>query len=125
MVLRIACSLFDAGRRPGSNPSAGRPSECSPSRCLNPTGTHSGSHPKGRSNAADGIAVDRASMSVGLMLRVGNGFKGSRTHLSGYRCCTRPYAWLYSTVRFQNAPRVISTREPHCRAKKSISERHA
>jgi hypothetical protein len=38
---------------------------------FNPTGTHSGSHLKGRSNAADGIAVDRASVLIGFELRVG------------------------------------------------------
>ncbi len=38
----------------------------------NPIGTHNGSHPKGRSNAADGIAVDLVSMSVGLLVSGGN-----------------------------------------------------
>jgi hypothetical protein len=38
----------------------------------NPTGTRSGSHPRrGRNKVEDGTAVDRASMSVPLAVRVG------------------------------------------------------
>lgn len=59
-----------------SNPRAAWSCDAPRPDASNPTGTRNGSHPKGRSNAADGTAVDIVSMSVGLLVRVGKWFQG-------------------------------------------------
>lgn len=67
----------------------------------NPTGTRNGSHPEGRSNAADGTAVDIASMSVGLLLRVVKWMHAYLAHPNGQTCCTRLYTRPYNTIDFK------------------------
>lgn len=85
MVSRLrACSLFDPSGGDRTRPQGGTLDVPCPD-ASNPTGTHNGSHPKGRSNAADGIAVDLGSMSVGLLVSVGKLISGGvLAHLNEY-----------------------------------------
>lgn len=79
-------------------------------------GTHSSSHPVGRSTAEDGSAVDIASMLAGSAVRVGKWIQGvSLTHLNGQTCCTGAYRASYSAFDFKMDPWAILMREPHLR----------
>lgn len=79
-------------------------------------GTHSGSHPEGRSTAEDGSAVDIASMLAGYGGKGGEmDSRVSLTHLDGQTCCTGAYRASYSAFDFKMDPWAILMREPHLR----------
>lgn len=83
-------------RRDRTRPQGGSLSVPRPD-ASNPTGTHNGSHPKGRSNAADGIAVDLVSMSVGLLVSVGKLISGG--YLGPSECILVLYEAAYVAVQ--------------------------